>query len=202
MISLMKLDFWLLRWGLLIMVLFAPIAGAFFYRNFSMTGLVLVFVMGLTLTQMDEKQKTRRFMLALPLPLKTFFQARTLAVISIGAAWVILESFGRMLRFGDGTFGELFTQATTTLATMVVLAPTVIAMITLLQHPVIKWGLTFFVYMVIIMIGTVFGAIAESFTYQGGVGYILSIVFLLLAVGVCWLILWIANRIRARVDVV
>lgn len=202
MISLIKLDLWLLRWALLFILLFAPIAGAFLYTDTSMTGLLLVFIMSLTLTQMDEKQKTRRFMLSLPLPLKTFFQARTLVAIFIGAAWLILESLGRIIGFGDVTFGILFTQAITTFATMIVLAPIIIAMFTLLHHPVLKWGLTFLVYMVTVVIGTLFGVTIASFTDLGALTYVISVALLILAVALCWLILLIANRIRARGDLV
>lgn len=202
MISLMKLDFWLMRWGILFILIFAPIAGAFLYTDSSMTGLILVFIIGLTLTQMDEKQKTRRFMLSLPLPLKTPFQARTLVVVLIGASWLILESIGRIIGFGDVTFENLFTHAITQFATMIVLAPITIAMFTLLHHPVLKWGLTFIVYMATVMIGTLFGFIIASFTYLGALVYVLSVFLLILSVILCWLILLIANRIRARGDLV
>ncbi|WP_449355568.1 ABC-2 transporter permease [Virgibacillus natechei] len=202
MISLMKLDLWLLRWGILFILIFAPIAGAFFNTGASATGLILVFIMSLTLTQMDEKQKTRRFMLSLPLPLKAFFQARTFVVVLIGAAWVILESIGRIIGFGDVTFGIIFMQAITQFATMIVLAPITIAMFTLLHHPVLKWGLTFIVYMAIVIIGTLFGFIINSFTNLGAFVYVLSVVLLILSVVVCWLILLIANKIRAGRDLV
>ncbi|WP_100013107.1 ABC-2 transporter permease [Lentibacillus sediminis] len=202
MISLIKLDLWLMRWGLLFIFPFGLIAGAFLYTDSSMTGFILVFVMDLTLTQMDEKQKTRRFMLSLPLPLKTFFQARTLGVIFIGAAWVLFESIGRLIGFGDVTFRDIFTQSITHFATMIVLAPIIIAMFTLLKHPVLKWGLTFFVYMATVLFGTLLGFFVTRFIDLGALVYVLSAAYLLLAVGLCWLILLIANGIRARRDLV
>ncbi|MBY7143974.1 hypothetical protein KFZ56_13145 [Virgibacillus sp. NKC19-3] len=202
MISLMKLDFWLMRWAMLFMLIFAPFAGALFYTDASVTGLILIFIMGVSLTQMDEKQQTRRFMLSLPLPLKTFFQARTFFLIFIGAFWLIFEAFGRIIGIGDASLGDIFMHVTTQFATMMVLAPITIAMFTLLNHPVLKWGLTFLVYMIIIMVGGMLGLFITSFTYLGLLGYVFNVVYLFLAVGVCWLILWIANKIRMRVDLV
>ncbi|WP_066185689.1 hypothetical protein [Gracilibacillus timonensis] len=202
MITLIKFDLWLMRWGLLFLVLFAPIAGTFFYTDFSVTGYVLVFVMSLSLTQMDEKQHVRRFMLSLPLPLQAFFRARTLGVLFIGVVWLLLESIGRFIGFSDITFADSFIQIITRLATMMVLAPIVIAMFTMLSHPVLKWGLTITAYMVTVMIGGLLGAFMESLTYLGTIGYVFIIAYLLLGAGMCWLILWLANKIRTRGDLV
>ncbi|AXF56025.1 ABC-2 transporter permease [Salicibibacter kimchii] len=203
MTALMKLDLWLLRWAILFIVIIAPIAGAVFYTDYSVTGFVIIFILALTLTQADDKHKTRGFMLSLPLPLKTFFQARALVVMFIGVIWVVLEGFGRMLGFGDAYLPEITIHASTQLATMFILAPSVIAMLTLLKHPVIKWGVTFIFYMMVIMIGTMMGVfVTEIFSYMEALGYVLAGLILVFGILASWLILMISNAIRARVDVV
>ena len=203
MAALMTLDLWLLRWALLFIVIIAPVAGAVFYTDYSVTGFVIIFILGLTLTQADDKHKTRRFMLSLPLSLKTFFQARALVVMLIGVIWVVLEGFGRMIGFGDTPFSEILIHASTQLATMFVLAPSVVAMLTLLKHPVIKWGVTFIFYMIVIMTGTMMGVfVTEIFTYMEALGYLVAVIILIFGILASWLILIIANAIRARVDLV
>lgn len=202
MTSLMKLDLWLLRWALPFIVLFAPIVGVFFYTDSPMNGLLLVFIMGLTLVQMDEKQRTRRFMLSLPIPLKRFLQARALVVISIGVIWITLENVGRVIGDNDVTLGNIFIQTITQFAPMIVLAPVVLALLTLINHPPLKWGLTFFVYIVTIVIGKMFGFFITGLTYLGALAYIFSVVYLFLAIVICWLILLFANNVRVQNDLV
>ena len=203
MSALIKLDFWLLRWAILFIVIIAPIAGAVFYTDYSVTGFVIIFILALTLTQMDDKHKTRRFMLSLPLPLKMFFQARALVVMLIGVIWIVLEGFGRVIGFEDTHMAEIFIHASTQLATMFVLAPSVVAMLTLLKHPVIKWGTTFTFYMMVVMIGTLMGVfITEIFIYMEALGYILAAIIFIFGILAFWLILMLANAIRTRVDLV
>ncbi|QQK77405.1 ABC-2 transporter permease [Salicibibacter cibarius] len=203
MAPLMKLDLWLLRWAILFLVIFAPFAGALFYTDYSVTGFVIIFILALTLTQTDDKHKTRRFMLSLPLPLKTFFQARALVVMLIGVIWIVLEGFGRMIGFGDADFSEILFHASAQLATMFVLTPSVIALLTLLKHPVMKWGVTFIFYMMVVMIGTMMGVfVTEIFNYMEALGYALAGVLLIVGLITFWLILMLANAIRSRVDLV
>ncbi|QQK81218.1 ABC-2 transporter permease [Salicibibacter cibi] len=203
MAALMKLDLWLLRWAIVFIVIIAPVAGAVFYTDYSVTGFVIIFILALTLTQIDDKHKTRRFMLSLPFPLKTFFQARALVVMLIGVIWVMLEGFGRMIGFGDAPLSEILIHASAQMATMFVLAPSVIAMLTLLKHPVIKWGITFIFYMMVVMIGTLMGVfVTEIFNYMEALGYALAGVILIIGILAFWLILLLANAIRSRVDLV
>jgi len=199
MIALMKMDFWLMRWFLPLVVVGPFITVPLFNMEYSMYGMLLVFIVGITLPQQDKQQNTKRFMLSLPIALKSFLPARALVMVSIGLLWIIFESIAVVI-VGMSSSNPFF-YISTQLTIMFVLAPILLAIINLIDQPVLKWGSVFISYMIIIFIGSIISLFGQELMNTfGNWGYLLAAAFVVVGALAFWLISTVTNAIRLRMD--
>lgn len=204
MMNLIKLDFWLLRWFMPFMIIGPFIFAILFSSTNPINAALFTWIAGITLTQIDEKMKTQRFMLALPLSLKSFLPARALVMVLVGLTWMIFEWISMLIIGGEApASNNIFFYVSAQLLILLVLAPVTLSIFTLIKQPVVKWVLAFVAYFVITVAGTFITVLGQAFMEDlGSFGYLLAISFIILGAVLFFLVTLIANAVRERMDLV
>ncbi|GAK13480.1 ABC-2 transporter permease [Geomicrobium sp. JCM 19039] len=204
MISLFKLEMWLFRYSLPILVIGPFLLGWFFPSDNVVSPLIIILVLSMSLVQLEEKNGVARFMNSLPLNRSDILLARILVISTCGFMWLFFESLARVMTGTPITPALLFYMVS--MIVMIVLLATILAITLKLMRPgILRWVIIFVVYGVAIILMTLATTISTQWFAEqvsSWVTYSATIGTAVMGALLFWLLFIAGMAIHKKQDVV
>ncbi|GAK08643.1 hypothetical protein [Geomicrobium sp. JCM 19038] len=203
MISVFKLEVWLMRSGLPLIIIIPFVLGFFSVVNNTVSPLIIVYVMVIALIQTEEKNRVNRFMYSLPLRRSEIFYARVLSLTFYGSLWLVFENVARLI-IGVTIDGSYVFYLVSTFVMIMIVSTLMVSVSKTMPQGILRWIVLFVVFFLAVMSMTFVTAITSMFLEDvvGVVPLFISIITFIVGV-IVFLALSIGGiAIQKRQDVV